>query len=386
MGSIGSLLAIMPFTLPAAFVSRGLWTRGPNGDARGAPTYPAGRVVFVELPAVIADFRSPYFGWLWAGPEASSTLAVRRFFTYRASIASTQASPDMCTLSVPTLNARGDRSVTQIDVPWRAVLDWNNATNFPLLTTKTTTTIFDDAIQGRYADFVTRVKLNECALALADIVDNMDFAAAIAERQTTGGGGGGSAVANQRLLLQQIQCVRRIRGCMDMIHHVQQGKDPNRLCVPDCGRLSTYGQWHCHGMASVMASLLLPFSAALGIDVRLIDGFWFHEGLLTPEWDGVPFRSADHTWLELTFFPSAVSVVCDPSFDRFEGEVVPLDKAYSPAGNRFPSRRFTARVGQLLLAKGIPECDDCAPPHTSTLHPSLGAQMFPLLPQSLTLA
>jgi len=377
-GALRGLRPLLPFTAATAFVARSLWRAEPRGSQalRCFPTFPAGRQVLVELPNVIADFRSPYFGFMW---ESTSPCpwATRRHLSYRPTISGQQNSgADLCTLNVPVITDRSASNVytKQIDVPWRSVIEWNAATNFPLMSTKTSVTIFDDAIQSRYADLVTVVKIHECALAVAPLVERMDFEAAINDRLTANDTG-----ANKRLLDVQVACVSAIRGCQDMIHHVSMGKDPQRLCVPDCGRLATFGQWHCHGMASVMASLLLPFSTALGIDVRLVDGYFCREKYRDsgPDWNGVPLRQADHTWLELTFFPSGVSAVCDPSFTGSEAPIVPLEVGYSFDGCRFPMRRFTGRTGQLQMARGIPECDDCLAPHDGAPVASEGVLQYP---------
>jgi len=144
----------------------------------------------------------------------------------------------------------------------------------------------------------------------------------------------------------QLRCIAQIRQRMNMIHHVQKGKDPSRLCVPDVGKLATNGQWHCHGMASVEAALLLPFSPMLGIDIRFVDGFVVCSGRDEGDsWDGRPRKLCDHTWLEVTLMPSCIKCVVDASSDEHEGCVaLAVEKAYSLQGRRYPVRTLTSAV------------------------------------------
>ena len=80
---------------------------------------------------------------------------------------------------------------------------------------------FEDAIVCRYTETLTKVKLAQIAVCLAPIAAQMDFAAAVAERVS-----GVSTTENAKLLSLQISAVKAVRGCMDMIHHVQMGQRP----------------------------------------------------------------------------------------------------------------------------------------------------------------
>jgi hypothetical protein len=55
-----------------------------------------------------------------------------------------------------------------------------------------------------------------------------------------------------------------------------EGLDKHRFCrTSDSAKLATFGTGHCHGLSSVMAALLYPFSHLLGIYQRYTGGYHF---------------------------------------------------------------------------------------------------------------
>lgn len=126
-----------------------------------------------------------------------------------------------------------------------------------------------------------------------------------------------------------------IRKHIDIVHHVQCGRDPNRALVPDVGSLALHGNWHCHGCASSLCGVLLPFASVLGIDVRQRDGYCGRgaEG-------GRPIHMAlNHTWSEVTFQPSGANFVTDPSFSpHMEPTLLTFSEGYCSEGARYPMR------------------------------------------------
>jgi hypothetical protein len=65
---------------------------------------------------------------------------------------------------------------------------------------------------------------------------------------------------------------------MDLRHLVHEGIDNTRFTGIDVGRLAYYGQGNCHHLASVLAALLLPYSAILGWEIIFRAGSFFMTG------------------------------------------------------------------------------------------------------------
>ena len=334
----GALPTISPHTSWKDFTKSKIWNLDSQAFVAGAldffemrntfARYPPGRRVFVKCANVCTDFLSPGFGGYV--PDGST------FFTFKARISPKSTSSE-CVVILP--DATGGSNHSEKTVKWSHVLEWNEGTRFPP-GSQPSTIAFEDAIMCRYHGVITRAKVAQCAISIEPILHDLYHAYRewVSSRTTAAG---------EEVLRLQVKAVRKLWTCIDMIHHVQMGKDPKRLCVPDCGRLATYGQWHCHGMASVFAAFLLPFSRAIGLDVRYRDGFFmngYSRDCADSCWNRVPRQSADHTWLEVTFFPSCVTYCCDPSFVNDEGILCDLDWAYSGSGHRFPVRNLTSSL------------------------------------------
>lgn len=166
----------------------------------------------------------------------------------------------------------------------------------------------------------------DAALAVAPVVERLDFGA---EAEVVRG-------------LQE-EAVERVWSVIDMIHLVHllqktQTKDIYRSRALSVARLATYGQGHCHGLATVTAALLLPFESLLGVETRYRAGYIFKNGRdvdenMGPLKDGCVGTVEDHQWCDLTFVPSLESVVCDLSWNQPH---VPIDEGYSLQGRRHP--------------------------------------------------
>jgi pimeloyl-ACP methyl ester carboxylesterase len=375
LSMIGHLPVLVPYARAETFVRAGLWKTAPLGlaDLRACPRYGFGRRIFLPVLGVHTDFtNSATFGY--AAIAAPTVSPARGFLTERCVVRGHPSAEASSTLLVDILSAAGSTATT-VEVPVALADRWNRETFFPTAPgSDGTVYVFEDAIRANYADLVMRAKVAHCALAISDVVAGMDYARAISELTAARTSTSQSATAtlgpaNTALLEKQKAAITILRGLMNTTHHVQMGRDLARLCVPDCGRLATYGQWHCHGMACVFASMLLPFSSALGIAVRYRDGFFFSESRDERRhgWDGTPRRIADHTWLEVTCYPSGTTLVCDPSFtDQGEPILLSTDEAYSVAGRRCPMRDLTSRAPALAV-----HSTDAEPIHASNCRASI---------------
>ncbi len=78
---------------------------------------------------------------------------------------------------------------------------------------------------------------------------------------------------------KQLACVRVIRRCLDLTTFMQpsagRARDSHRYCKDDVFRFSVGGQGHCHTVTSVMAAILVAWSAVIGIDVKYRDTMSF---------------------------------------------------------------------------------------------------------------
>ncbi|KAJ9460543.1 Kinesin-like calmodulin-binding protein [Diplonema papillatum] len=165
---------------------------------------------------------------------------------------------------------------------------------------------FEDAARGSYDSLLVRAKVTEIAAKLAPHVAELDF-------------------AGKHAHLVQMRCVEAVRGCLDTTAF-HEGLDRTRVTRPDdLGKLACHGQVQCHGGSSLMAFFLLPFSRALGIDVKYRGGFTFGPGH-NPSAPVVSNKVELHQWLELTFLPSCHTVVCDFFLNLID---VPVAEAYS---------------------------------------------------------
>ena len=356
LGLLGNLPRLAPYELMETFAQSGLFPPLdfplPPATSNFAtfPRFPPGRQVFATVPGIDFNMRSKTFGMLRGG-GVSQAPSLR---TFRCTIAKT-ATKKQCEIAVeaaPTQKGEAEPMVVVVQVPWGDIDAFNQPTKFPLVSNAETAPgahvlRFEDNIVCRYHDVVTRAKLCQMALSVAPHMPSLRFSDAVDELRTPSGSVDVSQLGpvNVAHLQTQKRIVEVLRSKMDMTHHVRVGRDPDRLCVPDVGRLATYGQWHCHGMASVFAALLLPFCAVVGMEVRYRDGYWVNYAREEQSQSNanapiVPCPSADHTWIEITFVPSLRTFVCDPSLHYDEPVLVKLEDAYSLHGQRYPTRNL----------------------------------------------
>lgn len=119
---------------------------------------------------------------------------------------------------------------------------------------------FEDGITADYGGPLLKAKMSEIAYHLDPLVQSLDWDAEA------------SRSPEQALVNVQTQqrCVAEMRRLLD-ITRLQDGVDRDRYVRDQqVGKLVTFGQGHCHGLSSVMAAALYPFSRILGIDIMCV--------------------------------------------------------------------------------------------------------------------
>lgn len=142
--------------------------------------------------------------------------------------------------------------------------------------------ILEDGVKCIWSSTLLRARLCEIAVAVSEVLkDGTD------------------------LLDLQKQAVLAIRRHLN-VTCLYDAVDRQRFAKGEVEKLMTFGCCHCHGLTSIMAAAMLPFSEVLGIDMRYTGGYHVHAGDLEVHND-----VERHQWLELTFRPSMQTVVCD---------------------------------------------------------------------------
>lgn len=352
IGAIGLCPTALPYWSARSFEACGLLPRTPVGahDPQWASSklfrYLPGRTVQVPLPGECLHLdmsRPALLGTVLPGIDAATLTAKRQATARSACIYSFRCrivAPVSATLFRVAIEVNGGGAATTplfITVSLGDLEAMNAPTAFPPSGSSKDSLMFEDAIRGRYDSLSLRMKLAECCAAIAPVVATMDFAAAWKERVE---GSNAACPANNRLLAAQMQCVTILRKHVDIRHHVQMGKDPNRALVPDVGSLAVHGQWHCHGTSSVLNGVLLPFASLLGISVRQRDGYC---GRGSAEGGRPVMQMYNHTWCEVSFHPSGVNFCTDPSFSpHMEPTLLTFSEAYCSDGARYPMRDLTS--------------------------------------------
>eukprot|EP00164_Ancoracysta_twista_P003587 GFYU01004794.1.p1 GENE.GFYU01004794.1~~GFYU01004794.1.p1 ORF type:complete len:1156 (-),score=124.84 GFYU01004794.1:52-3144(-) len=332
---LSNLPILTPTTTAHELVDFGLWPSAPVGvDVLSTfPRYLKGRQVVVETTAnPMVDPQDRDGQSYLCYDETKPKLP-----TYRASIQGEKEGHYL--IEVDSLPGALEPTKT-IVATTQSVWNANQPTNFSV--DEQNRYVFEDGITCKYSDFLVRAKLVEAALAIAETGSTIDYTDCYQCGEQGYGEVCKTVEASCPVATKQKQCILGIRKVIDMIHCVHEGLDPKRSSIPSVGRLAHFGQGNCHGMASVMAAMLLPFSNSLGFEVRFREGFYMKTGRDVDEsgnpvpgkWDGCPRTNlSDHTWLEVTLLPSLQSVVCDPSNHQI---AVSLDEAYSRFGRRLP--------------------------------------------------
>lgn len=93
--------------------------------------------------------------------------------------------------------------------------------------------IFEDGVRCCYSDALTKGKILECALIIADQIASLDYQIQRNEKN--------EILTNPELLAAQETCVEKIVNVIDMIHLVHEGINKERFCSTDVGKLAYYG-------------------------------------------------------------------------------------------------------------------------------------------------
>mmetsp|Transcript_1114 Transcript_1114/g.2045 ORF Transcript_1114/g.2045 Transcript_1114/m.2045 type:complete len:206 (-) Transcript_1114:97-714(-) len=148
---------------------------------------------------------------------------------------------------------------------------------------------FEDGLKCDYSSIDMKAKLYQICFLLEPLVKKLNF--------------------NEDCLETQLECVRVIRGCLDLITF-NKGTEKivvaERHKVGSVAKLALFGQGNCHGCSSLISAFLLPFSKILGIDIKYRGGFSFAGSK-----ERVSNQIERHQWVELTFRPSMHTLICD---------------------------------------------------------------------------
>eukprot|EP00927_Polykrikos_kofoidii_P049380 TRINITY_DN43444_c0_g1_i1.p1 TRINITY_DN43444_c0_g1~~TRINITY_DN43444_c0_g1_i1.p1 ORF type:complete len:973 (+),score=143.50 TRINITY_DN43444_c0_g1_i1:171-2921(+) len=157
--------------------------------------------------------------------------------------------------------------------------------------------VLEDGVRCNWSSALMRARLAELSVALAAVVQRLPARAEVKPGEI-------STEGDSCLFLQR-EAVKVFRRHLN-VTCLYDGVDRQRFSTGDAEKLMTFGCCHCHGLTSIMAAALLPFSQLLGIDVRYTGGFHAQDSDLEVNND-----VERHQWLELTFRPSMQTFVCD---------------------------------------------------------------------------
>lgn len=118
--------------------------------------------------------------------------------------------------------------------------------------------VFEDGLKCDYKSTNVQLKLYEIAFKLKPIIERLDF--------------------SSNPLPVQIEAVKTIRGCLDMISFNKgdvKTVHADRFKIDSVAKMALRGQGNCHGCSSVMGAFLYPFRNILGIDLKYRGGYSF---------------------------------------------------------------------------------------------------------------
>ena len=262
---------------PSVFVDLGIWTSLPQSLSLmwGSPRYFEGRQVLASIPTN-PEISSSEF--LYYQPESKYVHA-----SHRCNISGYDSEKNEFILKVKSSMT----TETEIRAPAQDILLLNHDQEYGY--DDSGKLFLEDGIRGNYSSPLVKAKIYEIAIALKDIIKQLDFEADF-----------------QDIIKLQRQAIQTIRRCINIISF-SRGVDRERIGrSDDLGQLAVNGQGQCHGLSSTMSGYLLIFSSILGIDLQ------FRGGTSYGDKSGhVTNVSEKHQWLQVTLRPSMESFVCD---------------------------------------------------------------------------
>jgi hypothetical protein len=290
-----SLPSVSPQTTPQELVDMGLVSRIPLGleKAYSTPRYLIGRQVLVRAP-IDTDFtpRTSFLRYKEGGPVS---------ITYRATIE----------------GAEGDHFLVHVDgcdtllkIPQKDVADLNQ----PQTLHDTITHV--QGITIDYNDPWLKARIYQGYTHLADLIHHLDFNDAFSVHKD----GSVDVLSKGKVFETQKKAVELLHNMVHMAYGYGSGS---------AGELAIAGKGVCYQQSTVLLALLAPFARVLGIELQAIDGKNFRHG-----WKpGSPAYGGDHGWLVVSFRPGMQKRVSDRTW---QDPAMPLDRAYSYYGDRYP--------------------------------------------------
>jgi hypothetical protein len=302
------------------FVKAGIWAAAPRGIdvMQKSARYLPGRQLLVEtnINANTGDYR----GFL--SYDANGPLGK----TYRATMVGEQ----------------GDQFLVKVDgkndpiaVPKARVYELNQPHFFAGEKFKedgTPVTANDRWGVIDMTDPLTKAKVVEAAIAMADDVAKLDFTKMKTQGRGIGAmfGGGGA----EEMTAVQRRCVKEIHDVIKMTY--DNDGSPGRVGSGSRGRMATKGAGSCYTQAGVMLALLLPFRSAIGVDVQFISGGVYRNTKSSdpPAKQFSSYANQAHGWLQVTYRPKMETRIVDRTWRQPDHE---MDRAYSVGGDRYPT-------------------------------------------------
>lgn len=262
---------------PSIFVTLGIWNSLPKGLVLmwGSPRYFEDRQILVNIPTD-PDIQSR--GFLYYKPGSQYTHA-----SHRCKIVGYDSERKEFILKVET----SPGATVEIRKSLQEIMLLNHDQEYGY--DESGKLFLEDGIRGNYANPLVKAKVYEIALALKDVVEELDFEADF-----------------QTINALQKKAVHIIRSCLNIISFANGVERDRTGRTDDLGQLAVNGQGQCHGLSSTMSGYLLIFSSILGIDLQFRGGTSYGDksGSVTNSFE-------KHQWLQLTFRPSMESFVCD---------------------------------------------------------------------------